>query len=86
MTIERIDNNGGYCHKNCTWATRKEQNNNKRNNHVLEFNGKRQTVAQWGAEIGVNCQTIFTRLHNGCPIETALTAKKLKPWGAKHAI
>lgn len=30
-TIERIDVNDGYNIKNCTWATMKEQNNNKRN-------------------------------------------------------
>jgi hypothetical protein len=31
-SIDRIDNNKGYCKDNCRWATCKEQNNNKRNN------------------------------------------------------
>ena len=36
LSLDRIDNNGGYSKDNCRWATQDEQNRNRRTN-VLDF-------------------------------------------------
>ena len=78
LTIERIDVNGNYCPENCTWATRKEQNNNKRDNVILEHKGKKKTLAEWADEIGMNYNTLYNRIYTGWPVEKALTTPLLR--------
>lgn len=62
LTIDRIDNNKGYCPENCRWTTYQEQGNNKSNNRIIEHNGIKKTMAQWSRELGINYSTFQTRM------------------------
>lgn len=73
MSIERHDNNAGYHKDNCHWATRKEQNNNKRSNVIVEYAGKRMNVSQLAEQCGIAHTTLRARLRLGWTVDRAAT-------------
>lgn len=75
MTLERIDNDGPYSPENCRWATRAEQNRNRTICKIIEYNGKRQCIAEWERELGFGKDCISYRLRNGWSIERAMTER-----------
>ena len=76
-TLDRIDVNKGYSKENCRWATWKEQANNRRNNHIIEYNGVSKTMTEWREELGINQKTFEERVYNGnMSIEEILSKEK----------
>jgi hypothetical protein len=75
LTLDRLDGNGNYEPSNCRWATVKEQNSNKVNNHLVTFNGQTKTVSQWAEELGMKTQTLFSRFKRNWSVERALTTQ-----------
>ena len=73
LTIDRIKNECGYNPDNCKWSTMKEQQNNKRNNRRLTWNGETKTVTEWAEIVGIKKTTIKERLNAGWPVGKALT-------------
>ena len=73
-SIDRKNNDKGYDKENCRWATRSEQQRNKRNSRSITFRGETKNVVEWAELYGLHYTTLAKRVfHLGWDIERALT-------------
>lgn len=71
-TIDRIDVNGNYEPSNCRWVEMLIQSNNKRDNHLIAYDGETLTLAQTSKKYGIPRKVLSDRLHSGWDIEEAI--------------
>ena len=76
-SVERRDNNGGYNPANCFWATRTEQNRNKKDNALLTVDGETLPVSAWAERCGLKYGTLHQRLRQGWTPEQAVKTPKV---------
>lgn len=72
-TIERKNNDGNYDPDNCVWATKKEQNRNKRNTLFVEYDGERIKLIELMERFSISYANVVSRLRIGWSIDDALT-------------
>lgn len=79
-TIERVNNEQGYSPDNCVWADRVTQQNNRRVNRRVTFNGETHTIAEWSRITGIPRAALYARLSaRGWDTARALTTPRLRP-------
>ena len=84
LTIDRIDNDLGYCPENCRWVDCFVQANNKRNNRIIEYKGDTRTLKEWSDIIGVPYKSLHHRIVGlGWDIEKAFE-RPLRKFSASY--
>lgn len=97
-TLERSDNDAGYAPGNCRWATRTEQNRNRRNNVLITIGAETLPLSAWADRCGLRYATVHQRILKGWPPELAVTTplvtrrrgvprgERVAAWGAENGV
>lgn len=72
LTIERINNDRGYCPDNCAWIPIKAQAANRHTNRIIEFNGELLPITHLATKYKIMRTTLEQRLKRGWSIERAI--------------
>lgn len=74
-SLDRYPNQqGSYEPGNVRWATKGEQNQNRRSAHLISFDGATHSITEWAEIVGIPAKTIGARLREeGWSVERALT-------------
>jgi hypothetical protein len=77
LQLDRKDNDKGYSPENCRWVSCRENNRNRRSNHLLTIFGETKTVVEWAEDS--RCQVAYgtfkCRITDGWNPEEALGPK-----------
>ena len=79
LFLDRINNDIGYSKENCRWATRKEQNRNRRSNKMICHDGKTMCLIAWCENLGIKYTWAARKLRRGSSAEDVLFSPEKRP-------
>jgi hypothetical protein len=79
LEIDRIDNDGDYCPKNCRFILHEKQYRNRSNNTFITLCGITECLMEWCEIFNISHHVVYGRLKRGWQIEDALTRPVMKP-------
>ena len=62
LTIDRLNVDKDYSPNNCAWVTQKIQQNNRRDNIIIDCGGFSGTLSQWSVRTGIPYATLRKRI------------------------
>ena len=79
MTIDRIDNDGGYSPNNCRWVSCRENNNNRSVTLFYTIDGISKPLADWARVLNIPYATLYNRaIRRGWSVEDILATPVYK--------
>jgi len=63
LTLDRIDNDGGYCKENCKWSSAKEQARNRRKKVLYKHNGLELRLCDWAEKESIALSVLEQRVY-----------------------
>lgn len=84
FTIERKDNDQGYFKDNCKWASRKEQQRNRRCTKKVVFNNIEYSFAELAEINGIKLDTVVNRISKNLHFELIIQKEKLPDMIPNH--